>query len=579
MSRNLFVFLSICIAGCAAIQPPPGGKEDKTPPMIDSASVFPAMHALNVSRSTKFHFEFAHNIDRNSFMSAISVTPYIDGVVKYNWSGYDEVTVSLPDTLRANMTYIVTLSKDLKTFRGAPLNAPYQLIFSTGNQIDTGMISGTVLPPVVSANAPDLKNISIFGYDLSVINPDTLEVNKVRPDYMTQPSDKGAFDFKAMKPGHRYRLFAVIDEFRNKVYDPGIDSYGMPSSDVTLEGNSLAGVRIRMMPKADTSKPELQDWEMQDVYHLRVRFSKGIDSASVRIENFSFKDSITSSPVSILSAYRENIEHKPGAVMLFLSTPVRKSNTYQLVASHDIKDAVGNHLDSLQDRIWVKPSEPRDTFAPPKFSGLPYIDSARNVIPEVDNVFSFSDAVDTAAFENGLQLLDSTGHPVTINYKWIDGIRIRAVVSKPLMPHAWYKFIFQNTSVKSPGGIHFGSTKDTTLICRFFTDVKTEYGTIKGTVSVADSALAKGHIVIRVASSGNEWTRILQLPAGKRDYMFTDVPRNHYHVQAWLTDRADGEYQGGSPIPLKFAFPSGDYPDDIDVRPKWAVEHVDITLQ
>jgi hypothetical protein len=353
----------------------------------------------------------------------------------------------------------------------------------------------------------------------------------------------------------------------------------MPSGDVTLAENSLSGIRIRMMPKADTSKPELQDWEMADVYHVRARFSKGIDSASVRAEHFLFKDSITSKPIAILSAYRENIEKKPGAVMLVLASPVTKNVTYQLVASHEIKDAYGNHLDSSLDRLWIKPSEPRDTFAPPKFSGLPYIDSAHNVIPEIDNMFSFSDAVDTAAFETGLQLLDSSGHIVPMNFKWIDGIRVRAFVAKPLLPRAWYKFVFQNASAKSPAGIHFGSTKDTTLICRFFTDVKTEYGTIKGSVIVADSLLKQGHIVIRVASSGGDWSRILQLPAGKRDYFFTDVPRNHYHVQAWLTDRDDGVYQGGSPIPLKFAFPSGDYPDDIDVRPKWAVEHVDITLQ
>jgi hypothetical protein len=46
-----------------------------------------------------------------------------------------------------------------------------------------------------------------------------------------------------------------------------------------------------------------------------------------------------------------------------------------------------------------------------------------------------------------------------------------------------------------------------------------------------------------------------------------------------LTNRADGAYEGGKPIPLQFALPSGDYSDLIDVRPKWTVEHVDITLR
>src|SRR5437870_10038779 len=124
MSRSLPVLFFLFLAGCASVQPPPGGPEDKTPPTLDT--VMPHHRQLNVPRDTKLHFIFRQNIDRSSFMSALSVTPYLSGPVKYSWSGYDEVVVTLPEQLRENTTYVVSVSKDLKTRRNAPLADPMQ---------------------------------------------------------------------------------------------------------------------------------------------------------------------------------------------------------------------------------------------------------------------------------------------------------------------------------------------------------------------------------------------------------------------------------------------------------------------
>ena len=91
MSRYFSLVFFLGFIGCASIQPPPGGPEDKTPPDLDT--VIPHQRQLNVPKDTKLHFIFKKNIDRTSFMTALSVIPYMSGVVKYNWSGYDEVEV------------------------------------------------------------------------------------------------------------------------------------------------------------------------------------------------------------------------------------------------------------------------------------------------------------------------------------------------------------------------------------------------------------------------------------------------------------------------------------------------------
>ena len=577
MYKQVLLLLSVLlIAGCAAIQPPPGGPEDKSPPVIEES--VPLDRALNVSRSTKLYFAFKQNIDRESFMKAITITPYVAGIVKYNWSGYDEVEVVLPDTLRVNSTYIVTFTKDLRTKRGGPLTEPYQLTFSTGSLIDTAIITGAIFPPMSDGGSSDLKNVSIFAYDLSNISADTLELDKVRPDYITQPTEKKTFEFKAMKSGHRYRILAITDEFRNRVYDKGIDAFGLPTSDFTLDGASLSGVRIRMMPKVDTSRPQLQDWDVADAYHIKVRFTKPLDSGSIRPEFFSVRDSSTNTELQVASAYRENIEKHGGAVILLLKNPISKKQTYIIEAkSGAIKDLIGHSLDSFNSRLYVQKENIRDTFPAPRFDGFPFTDSSRGVAPELDVVLGFSNPVDTQLFLSGFQLLDSTKKSVAYNLKWLDGIRTR--LRTTLLPKAFYRFILSTAWVRTPSQINLSLPKDTILTSAFFTGDITEFGTISGKILVTDSILQGGHCAIRLKSEGGGYTRILQLKPMEKNYLFENIPKGLYRIQAWVTPREDGSYEGGQPMPLRFAMPSGDYPDAIDVRPRWTVEHIDIPLQ
>ncbi len=575
MQRSLWVlFLLLC--GCAAIQPPPGGPEDKNPPAMDTTE--PPQKALNVSRTPRIRFQFKQNVDRNSFAQAITITPYLPGVVKYNWYGYDEVQVELPDTLRKNTTYVITLTKDLKTLRGGPLKEPYQLLFSTGNEIDTGMITGHILPPIVLGGATDLKNVSVFAYDLSDKNGDTLHVDRVRPDYITQPSEKGEFNLKAMKIGHRYRFIAIIDEFRNRVYDNGIDGYGMPTSDATLSSQTLGGITMRLMPKNDTSRPQLQDYEVVDAYHIKAKFSKPIDSASVSGNNFIVLDSITATPIPIAAAYREAIDKKGGVVTLVLSKALTAHHSYLLrVDTTAIKDVANHTVAPEFASVAVLTTDLRDTFPLPKFGGFSFGDSTRGLPSDQQFLFGFSDAVDTFAFEKGLQLTDSTKKTVPLQFKWIDGTKVK--VRAALLPKAYYKLSLPIPAVKSAATTSWGSIKDTTISASFFTGEQTEYGTVSGKIVIADSILQSGHLVVRLLSEEGVQAQIRQLPAGVTAYSFTAVDKGKYRVQAWLTTRADGGYEGGSPEPLRFALPSGDYPDLIDVRPRWTLENIDITLQ
>jgi hypothetical protein len=580
MSRYFLPFLFLFIIGCASIQPPPGGPEDKTPPELDTT--MPYQRQINTQRDTKLHFIFKKNIDRSSFMAAISITPYLSGVVKYNWDGYDEVTVILPEQLRENTTYVLSLTKDLKTRRGAPLTEPIQIVFSTGTVIDTGHITGTMLPPLNSGAPTGFDNVSIFAYDITERSLDTLRFDKTRPDFISQPNSKGMFEFKAMKVGHTYRIFALIDEFRNKVFDPGIDAFGVANKDVILTTPGVTDVHIRMAPKSDSVKPLLLDFDPVDQYHLHVRFSEAIDSASVKAGAFIFRDSVLGG-IPVLAAYRENIERKPAVVTLLLSKPLVDDKIYLIdVIKSVVHDLAGNQVSDSSQPIHFSAPKLRDTFPPPRFMGFDFTDSMKGIVQNLDMPIHFTDAVDTLLVEHGMHLVDSSGEENPIIFKWIDDTKLQIFAKSNLRPNSFYKLTLDGKQVKSPISLFASKFKDTIYQLKFFTGDDREFGTISGEISVPDSLSRSGtskKVTIELLSSDDRPFRVVTLPIGKRFYIFNQVPRGKYRVRGWISAINDEKYDAGSVIPFRFGAASGDYPDVIDVRPRWTVEKVNFEIK
>ncbi len=580
MSRYLLLFFYLGLIGCASIQPPPGGPEDKTPPALDT--IMPHQRQINVERDTKLHFFFKKNIDRNSFITALSITPYLNGVVKYKWSGYDEVTVILPEQLRENTTYVVSLTKDLKTRRNAPLLDPVQIVFSTGSIIDTGHITGTMLPPLNPGAPTDLSNISIFAYDITERSLDTLRFDKIRPDFKTQPSSKGAFEFKAMKVGHSYRIFALIDEFRNNVFDPGIDAFGVANKDVTLDTPEKTDIHIRMAPKSDSVKPELQDAEITDAYHIRARFSEAMDSATIKPEVFIVNDSLRHG-IHVLAAYRDNIEKKPGVATLLVSVPLQKDSIYLMdVVKNLAHDLAGNPVSDTSKIARFSASTIRDTFPPPRFTGFESADSSHGIAQAFNMEFIFTDAVDTLAIEQGMHMVDSLKKEHTLIYKWIDGTKLIVLTKENLLPNAFYKLSLDGKQLRSPLPSYSAKVKDTVFQFRFFSGDEREFGTISGEITQPDSLMkldTSMKVTIQLLTSDDVTFRSVTLPPGKHSYIFDRVPRGKYRVRGWVSKTEGGKYDPGSVIPFRFGAPSGDYPDMIDVRPRWTVEKVNFEIR
>jgi hypothetical protein len=351
--------------------PPPGGPVDTTRPALVSS--IPNNRELNIPTNTHISFQFDRDIDRASFIQAFSIQPYLNGIPKYRWLGNDQVRIDLPERLRDSTTYTVQLSRDLKSRRNNTLASPMRVTFSTGPAIDTGILSGFILLPFAGA-ATKASDIFIFAYDITIHDRDTLNFTHTPPDLLTQPNDQGIWEFLAMKVGHRYRVCAVGDVYRNHVYDPGIDAFGVPAGDVMLDSVVKSNFYIRMSPKVDTIKPELEDVEVVDSFHVRARFSEAIDSNDIHASNFLLKN------IPLSAAFRESPDKRPGQVTLLTSAPLAPNASYTLTVNRDsIHDLANNPVSDSAFKITFTVPATLHGVSGPKLPIVGIIDSMRDV--------------------------------------------------------------------------------------------------------------------------------------------------------------------------------------------------------
>ena len=226
---HLFLcFLAIAAFHCAGQVAPSGGPKDTIPPKI--VETYPVTKAIGFHDNV-IQLTFDKWMDKSSVNESIFLSPNL-GDLDFDWSG-KEINIKFTDTLRENTTYVLTLGTDARDLRaGNKLAESYSLAFSTGDHIDSASLSGKIFD-----EKPE--GIMIFAYQLDQRNADTLNPERCKPDYLTQTGKDGKFFLPFLRIG-TYRVFAVRDEYKNLLYDPETDEYGVPQAEFQLTPSAAA---------------------------------------------------------------------------------------------------------------------------------------------------------------------------------------------------------------------------------------------------------------------------------------------------------------------------------------------------
>jgi uncharacterized protein (DUF2141 family) len=560
--KNVCISLLLLIMGCANSLPPPGGPEDKTPPVI--------RHYEPVNGTSNYHkkyvtFEFNKYMDKNKVNENVFVSPTVP--IEYDWSG-KELEVDFTKPLDSNTTYAVTLGTEYTDLKGNKPAEAFTLIFSTGNNIDSGMIKGTLYDK-------DPSGAYIFCYGLERINPDTLNFKHTKPLSVIQTGTNGKFEFKALKNG-KYRLIAVRDKFKNGIYDEGVDDFGAAANDIFVKQDSAPLLNLKIGPPIDKIGPMLFRVGAVNSRRFIVDFSEDIDTSSVNKTYFSLKDSATQKPIGIVSA---NILPGEGSSRLdILAASALDTNIkWQFKVIHSdsatIRDTVGNPIVDSLSSVYFYSIAGADTIYP-KIIKMPFKDSTQGVNPDENFDFIFNTSIEHDSIERKIKLTGLDTEQV-LSYKifWKDGNHFSVKPEKELLSDTWYILSFKTDSIFGTNGI---AMKDTLISLHFKTKDIRSYGGISGTFT--GNFTKQFNYYITLVSKDKSYRQTVRADSsGKWD--FQKAPAGFYTLEIFQDKDGNGKYSFGDAYPFKFGEPFLVIAQEFEIKPRWKVEGMTIDLQ
>lgn len=204
------IAILLVIAGfyaCASTGTPDGGPYDETPPKFVRA--VPAPNSTNNDRKRIF-IEFDEYIKLENASEKVIISPpqTISPEVK---AVNRRVQVTFEDSLKDNTTYTIDFGDAIvDNNEGNPLGQ-FTYAFSTGSNIDTLEVSGTVL------NAEDLEPIKGIQVGLHR-NLNDSAFTTLPFDRISRTDSRGQFTIRGIAPGS-YRIYALKDGNQNFIFD------------------------------------------------------------------------------------------------------------------------------------------------------------------------------------------------------------------------------------------------------------------------------------------------------------------------------------------------------------------------
>jgi len=230
---------------------PSGGAKDTIPPYIVNISPLPG--SVNVPvHGAKITFTFDEYVKVKD-PKGIYLSPPQAKAPRYKMRG-KSVVVYFEDDLDSNTTYTLDLTGAITDNNEDNPFPGYTLTFSTGTKMDSMVVTGSVLDcqtlqPVKGATVMlyrDLSDTAVFSH---------------RPDMAIKTDEWGYFAIRNVADAE-FRLYAIMDEISNNIYDADADKIAFIDS------------IIRPVMVVSDTLPELLKYDMKDTLHCMARKSE-----------------------------------------------------------------------------------------------------------------------------------------------------------------------------------------------------------------------------------------------------------------------------------------------------------------
>ena len=546
-----FLFSFVLLQRCANQLPPGGGEVDFIPPEI--VEVYPEPGTVMFD-DDYFEIEFSEYVDKRSVKEAIFISPYIEEGLEYSWTG-TSLTATFKKSLEDNKTYTITIGTDVVDHNNKNRMAQsYSFSFSTGEQIDTKSISGKVYDS-------EPEGILIFAYILDG-GVDTL-LNR-KPDYVSQTGSDGSFSLKGLSSAV-YRVFAVRDKFRDLIFQNDQDEIGVPFDDVSLEDpdTTFENLTFKLF-NADTTKPRFISAIMTDEKHILGSFSIPIDKALISSDNFYLYDSTEYVRSQILFAYKGNT--KDEEIVLVPESDLTVDNDIYLFAD-TIRDEKGNI--TLNDYTKITLTDKPDTNSITIYSTQPRMNQQIDFNnPQIK--FLFNDAFVKDDIKNKITFTDTLGKNIVFDVEFGDDASLKIKHNTDLKTETDYIVTLDLSQFADASGNKGDSSY--TLIFKTITGL--DFTGVSGTLLKAE--LSDKPILVLANAEDKEL--IYKNNIASTEFEFTRIKPGKYQLWCFLDKDSSGNFNYGWAQPFETSEKFFVYPDTLNLKPRWVVTDVTLTL-
>lgn len=255
--------------GCASIQRPQGGPSDKAAPKLLEA------RPKNLTRNftaKKIELDFDEYFKLTNQFQEISIIPADEKLPEINVRK-KTLSIEFLDSLQKNTTYVINFGKAIADVNESNVLTNFTYVFSTGDQIDSLTISGTVSN---NLNQEKEKNATVF---IIPVAQDTL-FGKKKPSIYTTSDSSGNFKLSNLHEG-KYYIYALKEESPNKIFDSEKELIAFLKDSIDLKKDT-ANIQLTLF-KEQPEILRLIERRIDADGKLFFTFNKGIDSPLIKI--------------------------------------------------------------------------------------------------------------------------------------------------------------------------------------------------------------------------------------------------------------------------------------------------------
>ncbi len=206
---GLLLVATLLLWGCAKQRFPPGGPVDTTAPFV--VEIAPASGSVSVDLASEIRIQFSESMKRRTVESGVVVSPRCRWK-KRHWK--KDAFILVPQGgLQPETTYLVSVSNKARDAHGASMKSTFVSGFSTGDSLDSGMISGSVA----------WKKMHVEGAVVEIHDAEAVDTlggfTEAVPLYVTLSGTKGVFDVPFVDTHRTYKVFSYIDKDLDSEYD------------------------------------------------------------------------------------------------------------------------------------------------------------------------------------------------------------------------------------------------------------------------------------------------------------------------------------------------------------------------